>query len=472
MNILQMVENKFQIRPVKVSGNKGGEYHSPCPACGGTDRFHIWPAQGELGTFWCRSCDKGGDAVKYLRLYEGMSCGAAHAALGKECKANDCAVSGNCRRGKGGGEKRNHSATPEMRRARGAEWQPSEALAPEQAWREHATKLVDTAHEALLAASETLAYLEGRGLPLDAVKRFRLGWLEKDTYRAREAWGLPTELKEGGKKKKLWLPKGIVIPFFVDGELHRIRIRRDQVSGNEPRYYWVPGSGNDVVVFNPEANAFVVVETDLDGLMVAYLAGDLVGAVPLGTCSAKPKEAAAMILREALAILVALDFEPRRNERTGQVENPGGQAARWWKENFPRSKRWPPRIGKDPGEDYAAGTDIRAWILAGLPPAMTIETKGASTMAPESESFNSEKCIRLISEARGRIASACPPGAPDWLEENKGDVWRYLKAADKAVDDAFETRDEQALIKNLKAWEKYHLRAWEIFNERPKVIER
>ena len=29
----------------KASARSGGEYHSPCPKCGGTDRFCVFPEQ-------------------------------------------------------------------------------------------------------------------------------------------------------------------------------------------------------------------------------------------------------------------------------------------------------------------------------------------------------------------------------------------------------------------------------------------
>lgn len=424
MNILQMVEQKG-ITPKRVSNNKGGEYHSACPACGGENRFHVWPAQGDDGSFWCRGCDKGGDAVAYLRIYEGMACSSAHATLGRVCTSATCSKIGRCRQGAGGGAKRDEGKTAAAVQPRGRDWSPSAAQSPENLWREHAEKLVLSAHEALLSSPDCLAYLAARGLPLEAVQKYRLGWLDKDNYRSREAWGLPTDLKANKKPKKLYLPMGIIIPFYVEGQLHRLRIRRDVVTGDEARYYWVPGSGNDVVVINPDARAFVVVESDLDGLMVDHAAGDLVGSVPLGTCSAKPKELAAQILRKSLAILVALDFEPRQNQQTGRMENPGGQAAKWWLSNFSQALRWPTPVAKDPGEAYQAGIDIRTWVMAGLPPVMTMQTRGVSALAPaieelrtmeDARSFDQTRAQQMISDTHSLIASSCPKGAMDWIE--------------------------------------------------------
>jgi DNA primase len=50
----------------KASGTHGGEYQGACPFCGGKDRFRVWPNDTKPG-WWCRMCEKGGDAIQYLR---------------------------------------------------------------------------------------------------------------------------------------------------------------------------------------------------------------------------------------------------------------------------------------------------------------------------------------------------------------------------------------------------------------------
>jgi hypothetical protein len=358
----------------------GKEWHGPCPFCGTSqsdprlaDRFWVNTTSER---WFCRQCSpKGGDAVMFLRQSEGKSCPEAHAALGKECDFTACPVWGKCSQGKGG------EATPRQRQPQ----KPLEALAfvpaapsaPLGSWKEQAAKLIDRAHEALLACPEQLDYLAKRGLPLAAVQRNRFGWLAEDNYRARAAWGLPEILRESDRKpKKLFLPQGIVIPFFAgDGTPDRLQIRRRQIKENEPRYYWVTGSSDDIPVLGPDSRAFAVVESNLDAFLIHHHAGDLVGAIPMGTCSAKPKAAAHAVLSKALCVLVSLDYEPRENASTGKHENPGGKSSLWWcgdgqkiKPAYPRAKRWPTPAGKDPGEFFQSGGDIRAWILQGLPP--------------------------------------------------------------------------------------------------------
>jgi len=328
----------------RVSGNNGGEYHGPCPKCGGNDRFHIWPEQGDHGTFWCRGCGQAGDAIEYLMKIEGMTFPAACTMVGKELPEQE------------------EYRAPQFKRPAADTFVPRETTAPVNLWIQHAEKLVKWAHDQLLANQNQLKWLAARGLDLEAVKRYRLGWNPgengKDLYRVRESWGLPSVFKEDGTtKKKLWLPIGLVIPCFTEG-LHRIRIRRPE---GEPRYYLVPGSGTSPMILGDNAKAWTIVESELDALLIHHLAGDLTGAISQGNSTAKPDSIAQACLEQSLAILVALDSDQA-----------GMQAAVWWQKHYPQAERWPVPIGKDPGEAFKSGVDIREWIKAGLPPALTL----------------------------------------------------------------------------------------------------
>lgn len=375
MNLLDLAMNRISGLKKKTAS----EWAGPCPECGGRDRFLVWVHKA---AWYCRGCEISGDAVEFLRRFEGKSCKEAHELAGVDCRSVDCKVRERCQGGGKPVRRRERLQLPAEPKRDG--FQPAAASDPAAVWAERASALIEHAHAALLGHAEQLQYLAGRGLDLDAVKRYRLGWLDQDNYRPRSAWGLDDVRKEDGTLKKLWLPRGIVIPFFAaDGKPERIRIRRPQVRDGEPRYYWVPGSGDNVPVIGADRQAFVVVESDLDALLVHHLAGDLVGTVPLGTCSAKPKAGTMAALQQALAILVALDFEPRLNEKTGRNENQGGKAAEWWGQTFEAAKRWPVPVGKDPGEFFESGGDLRAWVLAGLPAVFRIE-RPAPVAAPVS----------------------------------------------------------------------------------------
>lgn len=61
----------------------GGEYHSPCPWCGGHDRFVIWPREGAGGRYFCRGCDRRGDCIELMREKLSMSFPDAALSVGK-----------------------------------------------------------------------------------------------------------------------------------------------------------------------------------------------------------------------------------------------------------------------------------------------------------------------------------------------------------------------------------------------------
>jgi hypothetical protein len=382
---------------------QGAHYVGPCPKCGGSEATTRYVVNVSRDFVQCYSCGWNAGPVKFLRDIEGKSCPEAHRSLGLQCESPECPMWDKCSRGRGEQtkEKKSELATPEIPGQRKpAGYTPNPASTPAEIWQHKASTLVERAHQALLGNPDQLAYLAGRGLPLEAVQRYQLGYVPEDFYRDRASWGLPVELRADGKPKKLYIPQGIVIPWFVQqgargmgqgaensgsrgmgqgenqGQVHRIRIRKQTLrSVKDFRYYWLLGSGDDIICLNPSAPAHVIVESDLDGLLIDWLAGDVVGTVPLGSCSTHPKAAALAALEKSLRILVALDFDtPRWDDEKKVWIAPGAKACGWWQGVFARSyKRWPVPQGKDPGEAFAAGVDLRKWVVDGLPPALRLK---------------------------------------------------------------------------------------------------
>ena len=352
MNVLDLARNHVALR--KVSGTKGGEYHGPCPGCGEaghdpktgpSDRFHVWPAQnnGE-GSYWCRQCGRGGDAVQFLRDFEGLSFHEASRRLNRPFQEPQAFT------------------TPRNRPPEA--WAPASHQSPEALWREKASKFTRWAYEQVLDDQEQLDWLAARGIREESLACFGLGWNPgrngKDLYRAREAWGLSGILnRKTGRPRPLWLPVGMVIPYFAAGVIQRLRIRRPESREFGPPYYLVPGSSMATMVLHPERKAHVIVESELDALLIDQEAGDMVGVVALGSVSAKPDETAARVLGKSRHILNALD-----------VDGAGAKYRAWWDAHFPECERWPVPRGKDPGEAFKQGVNIREWIKAGLPPGL------------------------------------------------------------------------------------------------------
>lgn len=206
--------------------------------------------------------------------------------------------------------------------------------------------------------AEVRRYLEGRGLSEFTMEHYGLGWVPKMLFRERADWGL------ADTGKKLCIPPGIVIPQFNDAfDVVTLRVRYwtpehgGRPPGEDmPKYWTLSGVNPRCLVTGHGTRAVVVVESDLDALLVAEAAGDLVRGVALGSVQTRPDPAAADVLKGAPLVLVALD-----------ADDAGMHAMSAWC-GLDRCEVWPvPRsVGKDPGEAHQRGYDLRAWIMAGI----------------------------------------------------------------------------------------------------------
>lgn len=368
MNILDLVKNEKTIR--KVGNQNGGEYHAPCPTCGGgeddpqgcSDRMQLFPLQGEYGTWFCRGCVKGGDAIEYLIFHERLSFPAACEALGKELPEQQ------------------EYATPQTHRQQQSQFQPRETIAPADAWQNKAGELVEYAYAELRANDEQLAFLQARGISAATAHRQKLGWLPGENgkpthYRSRKSWGIDPN-PQGKRPDSLWIPRGILVPQIIDDVVQRIRIRRPEADRElflpDRSYHVLPGSGQAPLLIYRGQRVITVLESELDGVLIEQEAGDLTGILSMGNSSIKPDAAAHTALCQADLILVALDFDEVKKGRRA-----GGQAWIWWSRNYKHAIRWPVAIGKDPGDAYKEGLNIRDWIQAALPAVWTEGIDGA-----------------------------------------------------------------------------------------------
>lgn len=393
MNTLDLAQRKVKMQ--KASSTNGGEWQGPCPGCGGDDRFHVWPTENEgKGGYWCRGCGKTGDNIQFLRDFEGMTFKDACAELNIDLPERP----GSTHSRPSGGALR--PSEPLKR----PEFQPEKHIPPADLWQEKAERFVLWAEKNLQDNVDAIAWLAERGISAETAANFRIGWNQgekvaitdahaphhKDIYRPRKSWGLPEVLKDDGKPKALWIPRGLVIPYIIDRVVYRIRIRRPE---GEPRYYVIPGSAMPTMIIGRERRAFVVVESELDAIACAA-ACPLAGAVALGSVATKPDAETFAILQGALQILNALDYGD-----VGGGAKAAEKAMTWWREQFPRCDRWPVPNGKDPGEAVRLGTDLNQWIRGGMPPALTIgdddDLRGAkveesATTQPRSEAIMSK----------------------------------------------------------------------------------
>ena len=116
-----------------------------------------------------------------------------------------------------------------------------------------------------------------------------------------------------------------------------------------------------MVLKGETAKAVIIVESELDAILLHQEAGNLVTSIALGNAQTRPDMITDQLLKQAKIILVSLDSDQAGVKESWQ----------WWANHYPNSKRWPPVKGKDPGEMYLSGVDLRIWVEAGVlnPPA-------------------------------------------------------------------------------------------------------
>ncbi len=332
MNILELIQGDgFQYK--KVATTRGGEYHGPCPFCGGNDRFRIQPAKDR---FFCRGCEKSGDSVQYLRDFKGMSYFDALLALGREPDYSMI--------------KSKPILTPK-----------AETPPPPEAWQERASSFAMQSQAILWssAGDKMRQWLHTeKGLNDETIRKAGLGYNPTDIYEPRATWGLPEALNDKGNPKKVKLSAGLVIPFLQGDKVQRLRIRLNEPDDEGVRYKIVSGSCMAPMTWGNNKGAAVIVESEIDGLLLSQEVGDLCAVVALGSAQAKPDTRTDALLKAAGIILIALDTDVA-----------GGKAAwSFWPKQYDKAvKRWPCLIGKDPSEARLNGLDLRTWIQAGLP---------------------------------------------------------------------------------------------------------
>lgn len=332
MNLLDLVQRESGYTFDRKT--LAGEYEGPCPFCGeGDDRFLIWTANNR---YWCRVCDSKGDAIQFLRDFKHMSFAEAKAYVGEDIGAYT------------------NGATTQ--RVQPQAKPPEPQMPPTGTWAEQAWMFAMRCHEQLMdrvAPPKALAWLQGRGLARETLRDFCIGYNPADTYVDRSEWGLPEEQGKDGKPKRLWLPRGVVIPWIIGDDLWGIRIRRPV---GDPKYYWLPG-GTPALYLADRVLAdcpVMVLEGEFDALVVWQEARHLV--TPVATGSTHGARRAKWIARIAQTPVALVSFD---------ADDAGERAASYWLETLGNAKRWRP-YWSDVNDLAQAGVDIRTWVSSGL----------------------------------------------------------------------------------------------------------
>ena len=319
-DLLALIGRDTELR--RVASTHGGEYAGPCPFCGGRDRFRVWP-EDKGGRWWCRQCERSGDATAY-RVERGD---LTPTEAGRLRHVDDGAQ----------GSALRSVAAPRHAGRLGP---------PGPDWQQRARAFCEYAAAQLWETPEALAYLRGRGLSDDTIRAAGLGWNPRDWHEAPNRWGLT-------RKRRGWLPSGWVIPWELQGALWRVNVRRPE---GDPKYIGPAGFSN--ALYGADALACgrpaILVEGELDALTIRQAAGDMVAPVATGSTGGARRPRWVARLATASTVLVAFD-----------TDEGGEKAASSWLGVLGNARRWRP-YWRDASQMLQDGADVRAWAVAGL----------------------------------------------------------------------------------------------------------
>lgn len=424
---------------------KGGEsalcVNGPCPDCGGTDRCVVWADRrdnlgktcsqyGIPGVWWCRQCGKGGDTVSFLMDVMGMDFKAALAELGIEP----------------GPQSERRRPAPAEAPARPA-FEGRKTDLPATLWLSHAARMAEDAAKALPKSKAAVSWLAKRGITPAMAARYGLGLLEGEKggncrFRARASFGLPPAFKADGRQKKLWIPRGIVIPSRIKGEVVMFRVRRpngdltvrverdksgEEREVKEAKYWELPG-GQKVSYHLPRTiispvRVYMVVEGEFDAMLIHAIAGESIGTAAMRNASNKPDAHLHAALSKADLILVTLDSDKA-----------GASGLAWWQKTYPQARPCPIPGFKDPGEAYEAGFDLRLWLQANLPRSLSLAPStaggaeepsagigfpggGGNAAEPEAPSLTASVPERCFREQGDGLDDLLNPSDAAWLRK-------------------------------------------------------
>jgi hypothetical protein len=206
--------------------------------------------------------------------------------------------------------------------------------------------------------------------------------------------------KPDGENDRMWIPQGIVIPWYVGGELWKLQIRRDVTKPDQERYKTLPGSTNALYGVDSlrDGEPAMLVEGPFDALAVQQVAGDLVGVAACGTSGARRAKWYSM-LALCSPVLVSLDADAAGDSaRSGMVRHPTGR------------QRHRPHYA-DPSQMLQDGADVRGWVLAGLgrtePQAMTFTS-------PIALDYWRDEVARGCAASLARLQAMCQQAGADY----------------------------------------------------------
>lgn len=317
----------------KAAGTGGGEYHGPCPFCGGKDRFIVQTANERWS---CRQCSqRWGDAISYVMRRDNVdfktACHKLNVGLPERPRQQP------------------RRSLPQPPVVAGSLREDYACF--DDGWQAGAEQFTDECFDLLWSPEGEKArhYLESRHLTQPVMGAAGLGYNPVDR---NATWG----------KVKVWLPRGIVIPWQFDGQFWKVNIRRPTIDikrEKDKRYIQAAGGANGLYgahVINNDCHV-IITEGEFDVLVMRSIlrrSPRYREVVFIGTGSAEGARLLRWVSVLAAADQILLAFD---------ADDAGDKAAQWWSMALPKkTRRLRPEGAKDLTDMVNAGTNLVAWL--------------------------------------------------------------------------------------------------------------
>ncbi len=195
----------------RAASTGGGELHGPCPFCGGTDRFCVQPNHPEGGRWYCRQCgdNRWHDVIDFVMRRSGVS-------MPKAVRMLDTSQT-------------EHVLLKVTASTTGSAPGPDRATWSAAAWK-FTRDCISYLWEP--EGDRAREYLHGRGLDDQTLAIWHIGYNPYNGTDSWRNWGV-------APGETVHLPAGIVIPCIAAGELHYVKVRRNDCN---PKYQMLKGS--------------------------------------------------------------------------------------------------------------------------------------------------------------------------------------------------------------------------------------
>jgi DNA primase len=331
MKLLDLAREKG-LNPKFAASTGGGEYHSACPSCAGTDRFVMQPnkqMKNCVGSYFCRQCGIHGDSIQFcLDFLEFTNFKDAVHHVGAEVPRK----------------------MPSFFVQKLKIYESATLNRPSAAWMQQAHIMVEEAHTTLLMQQDILETLCRRGLPVNAIQRYKIGWIPKHRTLVGKLWDL---------EKDIWCPAGLLVPTIdTDQCIIRLKIRRRDwhVDDTLAKYVAIPGSMSGLSIIGDKKHPImIVIESEFDAYALHYAVGDSAVIIAVGGCTKNPDNVTHHYAQRVSMLLICHDNDAAGNHMFER-----------WKKAYPHALAYPTPVGKDVGEAIQQGIDLRDWVLKGI----------------------------------------------------------------------------------------------------------